>query len=70
MHDTGKSQSMQMLQADGYDKHAPVASMSGVERKTKTPMRIKEEPTKVQAQILKAFGYAVKTGGVLQKLAR
>jgi len=37
--------------------------------KQKAPMRIIEEPTKTQAQILKAFGYAVKTGGVLQKSA-
>ena len=38
--------------------------------KQKTPMRIIEEPTKVQTQILKAFGYAVKTGGVLKKIAK
>jgi transposase len=37
--------------------------------KQKVPMRIIEEPTEKQARILKAFGYAVKTGGVLQKLA-
>lgn len=37
--------------------------------KQKTPVRLVEEPTKTQAQILKAFGYTVKTGGVLQKLA-
>jgi transposase len=37
--------------------------------KQKTPVRIIEEPTKMQAQILKAFGYAVTTGGVLQKSA-
>ena len=37
--------------------------------KKKTPERMIEEPTKLQAQILKAFGYAVTTGGVLQKVA-
>lgn len=37
--------------------------------KQKKPMRILEEPTEVQAQILKAFGHAVTTGGVLQKIA-
>jgi transposase len=37
--------------------------------KQKAPTRVIEEPTKLQEQILKAFGYAVKTGGVLQKLA-
>ena len=37
--------------------------------KQKAPMRIIEEPTETQARILKAFGYAVKAGGVLQKLA-
>jgi transposase len=36
--------------------------------KQKKPSRIVEEPNKLQAQILKAFGYAVTTGGVLQKL--
>ncbi len=36
--------------------------------KQKSPARIIEEPTEVQARILKAFGYAVKSGGVLQKL--
>ena len=35
--------------------------------KQKAPMRVIEEPTKMQAQILKAFGYAVQVGGVLQK---
>lgn len=30
------------------------------------PRRMIEEPTEIQAQILKAFGYAVKPGGVLQ----
>jgi hypothetical protein len=38
--------------------------------KQKVPMRLIEEPTKLQEQILKAFGHAVKTGGVLQKIAR
>lgn len=37
--------------------------------KQKTPERMVEEPTGLQAQILKAFGYAVTTGGVLQKVA-
>ena len=32
-----------------------------------TPRRMIEEPTEIQAQILKAFGHAVTTGGVLQK---
>jgi transposase len=36
--------------------------------KQKTPLRLIEEPTKLQAHILKAFGYTVKPGGVLQKL--
>jgi transposase len=36
----------------------------------KAPVRVVEEPTEMQTQILKAFGYMVKTGGVLQKLAR
>jgi len=35
--------------------------------KQKIPERMVEEPTELQAQILKAFGYAVTTGGVLQK---
>ncbi len=35
--------------------------------KQKTPMRIIEEPTELQAQVLQAFGYAVQAGGVLQK---
>jgi transposase len=30
------------------------------------PARMIEEPTEIQAQILKAFGHAVTTGGVLQ----
>jgi transposase len=30
--------------------------------------RMIEEPTEIQAQILKAFGYVVTTGGVLQKI--
>lgn len=37
--------------------------------KQKIPERMIEEPTKLQAQILQAFGYAVTTGGVLQKVA-
>jgi len=37
--------------------------------KKKTPERMIEEPTGLQAQILKAFGYAVTTGGVLQNIA-
>jgi len=36
--------------------------------KKKMPGRMIEEPTELQAQILKAFGYAVTTGGVLQKV--
>ena len=36
--------------------------------KQKIPERMIEEPTKLQAQILKAFGYVVTTGGVLQKV--
>jgi transposase len=36
--------------------------------KQKTPGRMIEEPTELQAQILKTFGYAVTTGGVLQKV--
>ena len=31
-----------------------------------TPRRMIEEPTEIQIQILKAFGYTVTTGGVLQ----
>lgn len=38
--------------------------------KQKIPERMIEEPTKLQAQILKAFGYAVTTGRVLHKVAR
>jgi hypothetical protein len=30
------------------------------------PSRMIEEPTEIQAQIMKAFGFAVKPGGVLQ----
>ena len=37
--------------------------------KQKTPGRMIEEPTELQARILKTFGYAVTTGGVLQKIA-
>jgi transposase len=37
--------------------------------KQKTPTRIIEEPTTLQTRILKAFGYAVTAGGVLQKTA-
>ena len=37
--------------------------------KQKTPGRMIEEPTELQARILKTFGYAVTTGGVLQKTA-
>lgn len=37
--------------------------------KQKSPARVLEEPTKKQADILEAFGYAVKAGGVLQNLA-
>jgi transposase len=37
--------------------------------KQKSPVRVVEEPTKKQADILEAFGYAVKAGGVLQNLA-
>lgn len=37
--------------------------------KQKTPGRMIEEPTELQTRILKAFGYAVTTGGVLQKVA-
>ncbi len=37
--------------------------------KQKKPGRMIEEPTKLQSQILKTFGYAVTTGGVLQKSA-
>jgi transposase len=33
-----------------------------------TPRRMIEEPTKIQAQILKAFGHVVTTGGVLQSI--
>jgi len=36
--------------------------------KQKSPKKIIEEPTKLQSQILKAFGYAVTAGGVLQKI--
>ena len=36
--------------------------------KQKIPERMIEEPTKLQAQILKAFGHAVTAGGVLQKV--
>jgi transposase len=38
------------------------------QEKQKTPGRMIEEPTELQAQILKTFGYAVTTGGVLQKV--
>jgi len=38
--------------------------------KQKIPERMIEEPTKLQAQILKAFGYAVTAGRVLHKVAR
>ena len=38
--------------------------------KQKTPERVIEEPTKIQAQILKVFGYVVEVGGVLQNLAK
>ena len=36
--------------------------------KQKTPGRMIEEPMELQARILKAFGYSVNTGGVLQKV--
>jgi len=36
--------------------------------KQKTPVRIIEEPTERQEQILRALGYTMKAGGVLQKL--
>jgi hypothetical protein len=32
------------------------------------PARMIEEPTQLQAQILKAFGHAVRRSGVLQKI--
>ena len=38
--------------------------------KQKTPERVIEEPSKIQAQILKVFGYVVEVGGVLQNLAK
>ena len=38
------------------------------QEKQKKPGRIIEEPNEHQARILKAFGYAVTTGGVLQKV--
>ena len=37
--------------------------------KQKKPSRIIEEPTTLQARIMKSFGYVVANGGVLQKLA-
>jgi transposase len=37
-------------------------------KKQKIPKRMVEEPTALQAKILRAFGYAVTTGGVLQKI--
>ena len=37
--------------------------------KQKAPERMIEEPTELQAQILKTFGYAVTAGGVLQRAA-
>ncbi len=37
--------------------------------KKKMPEWMIEEPTERQARILKTFGYAVATGGVLQKVA-
>jgi transposase len=33
------------------------------------PTRMIEEPTEIQARILKAFGHAVTAGGVLQKMS-
>lgn len=38
--------------------------------KQKTPVRIIEEPTEQQEQILRALGYTIKAGGVLQKLPK
>jgi len=38
-------------------------------QKQKTPERMIEEPTVLQAQILKTFGHAVISGGVLQKIS-
>jgi hypothetical protein len=39
------------------------------QEKQKIPERMIEEPTELQARILKTFGYAVTTCGVLQKVA-
>ena len=37
--------------------------------KQKAPVRIIEEPTELQTQVLKAFGYGVQAGGVLQEIS-
>jgi transposase len=65
---------IRMLRAN--DKMSAATVMTNMRRlhsclvwksKQKAPTRIIEEPTKLQAQILKVFGYAVAGGGVLQK---